>query len=69
MHEIRNSVLTWWAQETCVSPNKSEVTRKKLEPDIYDKKPTHFLTKTQICLRIQICWLSLGLFSSSLMNF
>ncbi len=49
MPKIRNSILRWWAQKTRVSPNKSELTKKRLELDIYDEKPTHFLIKTLVC--------------------
>lgn len=34
----RNAVVQSWIEETCVSPNKGEVTRKKLGPCIYDEK-------------------------------
>jgi len=34
----RNALVQWWIEETYVSPNKSEVTRKKLGPCIYDEK-------------------------------
>ncbi len=44
MPKIRNSIIRWWAQETCVSLNKSEVTKKRLELGIYNEKPIHFLT-------------------------
>jgi hypothetical protein len=37
MPKIRNSVLRWWAQETRVSPNKTEVIIKRLEPCIYNE--------------------------------
>ncbi len=69
MPEIRYSILRWWAQETRVSPNKNEVARKRLELGIYNNKPIRFVIETQVCLWIQVCWLSLGLFSSRLMKF
>jgi hypothetical protein len=45
-HVIRNLVVNWWATKTQISPNKSNVTRKKLEARILDEKPTHFLMET-----------------------
>jgi hypothetical protein len=50
MPEIRYSILRWWAQETRVSPNKSEVAIKRLELGIYNKKPIRFIIETQVCL-------------------
>ncbi len=48
MLATRNAMVQWWIEETHVRPNKSEVTRKRLGPGIYDEKTTHFLTKTQV---------------------
>jgi hypothetical protein len=45
------------------------VARKRLELGIYNNKPIRFVIETQVCLWIQVCWLSLGLFSSRLMKF
>jgi hypothetical protein len=39
----RNVIVQWWIEETRVSSNKSEVTRKRLGSGIYDEKTTHFL--------------------------
>ncbi len=40
---LREIVIDWWIFQTCVSPNKNDVTCKRLEPMVYDEKPTHFL--------------------------
>jgi hypothetical protein len=44
--DTRNVVVQWWREETRVSSNKSEVTRKRLGPIIYDEKTNHFLMET-----------------------
>ncbi len=41
-------VIDWWTSETYVSPNKSNVTRRKLEAMVYDERPTHLLMETQV---------------------
>ena len=46
--EVKNAVLTWWVSETRVSPNKKDVTRKRIGPGLYDEKPTHYLMETQV---------------------
>jgi hypothetical protein len=46
LHAIRNVVVQWWIKETFVSPNKSEVIKKRLVLGIYDEKVIHFLIKT-----------------------
>jgi hypothetical protein len=51
----RNAMVQWWIEKTHVRPNKSEVTRKRLGPCIYDEKATHFLTKTQVYIYFLIC--------------
>jgi hypothetical protein len=43
---IRNVIIQWWIEETCVSLNKSEMTRKRLGPGLYDEKSRHFLMET-----------------------
>jgi len=43
---IRNAIVQWWTEETCVSSNKSEMTRKRLGPGLYDEKSSHFLMET-----------------------
>jgi hypothetical protein len=48
LHVIRNVMVQWWTKETCVSPNKSEVTKKRLGPCKYDEKTIYFLIKVQI---------------------
>ncbi len=44
---LKEVVIDWyWTFETYVSPNKNDVTCKRLEPMVYDEKPTHFLMET-----------------------
>jgi hypothetical protein len=47
---IRNLVLKWWAKEICINLNKTGVIRKKMKPNIFDEKSTHFLMETQVYL-------------------
>jgi hypothetical protein len=46
---VKNVVLQWWVVETQASPNKSNVTRKRLEVGVFDEKLTHFLMEIQVC--------------------
>jgi hypothetical protein len=48
LHATRNVIVQWWIEETHVSLNKCEVTRKRLGPSIYDEKTTQFLMETQV---------------------
>jgi len=48
--KVKNVVLTWWVSETRVSPNKKDVTRKRIGPGVYDERPTHYLMETQVKL-------------------
>ena len=41
-------VNLWWTSETRVSPNKKDVTRKRLGPKIYEHHPTHFLLESLV---------------------
>ncbi len=45
---ICNIIVNWWVIESRVRPNKSEVTRKRLEVGVYGGKPTHFLMETHV---------------------
>jgi hypothetical protein len=44
----KNVIVNWWAVKNRVSPNKSDVTCKRLEVGIFDEKPTHFLMETYL---------------------
>ncbi len=44
----RNVVIQWWIEESHVSMNKSEVTKKRLGLNIYNEKATHFLMETWV---------------------
>jgi hypothetical protein len=52
---IKDVVLQWCILETWVSPNKSDVIRKKLEAWVYDEKPTFFSMETHVCLHLLNC--------------
>jgi hypothetical protein len=41
-------MVQWWTKKTRVSPNKNEVTRKRLGPCKYDEKATYFLIEAQV---------------------
>jgi len=42
-------IIKWWISETRVSPNKKDVTRKRISASVRDEKPTHYLQETQVC--------------------
>ena len=42
-------IIRWWISETRVSPNKKDVTRKRISASVRDEKPTHYLQETQVC--------------------
>jgi hypothetical protein len=44
----RELVIAWWTSETRVSPNKKDVTRKRLGPKVYDHHATHLLLESQV---------------------
>ncbi len=39
-------VLKHWASDTRVNPNKVDVTKRRLETGVFEKKPTHFSMET-----------------------
>jgi hypothetical protein len=41
-------IIKWWISETRVSPNKKDVTRKRISASVRDEKPTHYLQETQV---------------------
>lgn len=45
---VKEKVLLWWTQKTRVSPNKKDVTRKRIGRNEYDVHATHYLTDTQV---------------------
>lgn len=47
-------VNLWWTSETRVSPNKKDVTRKRLGPKTYEVHPTHFLLESLVCYQLHI---------------
>lgn len=44
----RNAIICWWVSESRVSPNKKDVTRRRVAPGVHDEKPTHYLQETQV---------------------
>ena len=44
----REVILRWWVSETRVSPNKKDVTRKRVGPGVYDEKATQYLQETEV---------------------
>lgn len=51
----KHTIVNWWAIETRVSPNKSDLTWKRLKARVFDKKPTHFLMETQVWIPLTLC--------------
>jgi hypothetical protein len=47
LHE-KQIIIKWWISETRVSPNKKDVTRKRISANVRDEKPTHYLQETQV---------------------
>ena len=45
---VKALVITWWAENTRVSPNRKDVARKRIGPGEYDEKATHYLTESQV---------------------
>jgi len=45
---LKKTIVGWWTSKTWMSPNKSGVTRKWLEPMVYDEKTMHFFMETQV---------------------
>jgi hypothetical protein len=41
VRKIKATILSWWGLETCMSPNKKKVARKKLAPKVYEEKPNN----------------------------
>jgi hypothetical protein len=41
-------MIAWWTIETKVSPNKKDVTCKRLKPNQYEAHATHYLLESQI---------------------
>jgi hypothetical protein len=46
--ETKMLVITWWTTKTRISPNKKDVTRKRLKPNQYETHATHYLLEYQI---------------------
>ncbi len=41
-------VMDWWRSETKVNPNRSDVTRKRIDTKVYEEHATHLLLETQV---------------------
>jgi hypothetical protein len=47
---IRSQIQAWWNGNTRVSPNKKDVVRHRVGPNIWEEPhPTHYLCETQVC--------------------
>lgn len=44
----KDLIVSWWVAETRVSPNKKDVTRKRVGPGMVDEKATHYLQETEV---------------------
>lgn len=47
---VKEQVHLWWNQNTRVSPNKKDVTRKRIGPKEYVEHATQYLVDTQVCI-------------------
>ncbi len=45
---LQKTIIDWWTLKTRLSPNKSDVTQRRLEAMVYDERPTHFLMEIQV---------------------
>jgi hypothetical protein len=45
---LKKTIIDWWTSETRVSPNKSDVTQRRLEAMVYNERPTHFLMEIEV---------------------
>jgi hypothetical protein len=46
--ETKSLMILWWTAETCVSPNKKDVTNKCLTQNQYEVHATHYLLEFQV---------------------
>jgi hypothetical protein len=44
----KNLVVKWWTEDTHISLNKVEMTRKKMKLSTFEEKPIHVLMETQV---------------------
>jgi hypothetical protein len=61
-HGTKAIMLSWWAVETCMSPNHKEVGRKILGLHLYEKKPTQYLMETHVIVLFIFVLLHLSLY-------
>lgn len=47
---VKEKVHLWWTQQTRVSPNKKDVTRKRMGRNDYMVHATQYLVDTQVCM-------------------
>ena len=47
--EVKAIVVTFWTQNTRVSPNKKDVCRKRIARKVFEKHPVHLLEQPQVC--------------------
>lgn len=48
----KDVIIRWWVSETRVSPNKKDVTRKRLSPGVFDEKATQYLQETEVTILV-----------------
>jgi hypothetical protein len=39
-------VIDWWIYETRFSPNKKDVTQKRIAVGVFEKRPTHYFMES-----------------------
>lgn len=59
---VKEKVHLWWTEQTRVSPNKKDVTKKRTGRSEYDVHATQYFTETQVCLlsRLRFSWYVIG---------
>lgn len=45
---VKETIKTYWHEQTRVSPNKKDIVRKRIGVRLYESHPTHYLTDTQV---------------------
>jgi hypothetical protein len=45
---VKRMIIQWWKEETTVSPNRKDITRKWIAPKLYIEHPTHYLQVSQV---------------------
>ena len=47
-HEVKELVVSFWTENTRVSPNKKDVCRRRIKRKMWQKHPVHLLEQSQV---------------------